>query len=37
VSLVDYRNALVEDLIAHHGAPTSLRVYSGSGSDSDSY
>ncbi len=28
VSLVDYRNSLVEDLIAHHGAPTSLRVYS---------
>jgi mono/diheme cytochrome c family protein len=33
VSLVDYRNALVEDLIAHHGAPGSLRVYS----SSDSY
>ncbi len=33
VSLVDYRNALVEDLIAHHGAPSSLRVYS----SSDSY
>jgi mono/diheme cytochrome c family protein len=29
VSLVGYRNALVEDLIAHHGAPGSLRIYSG--------
>jgi mono/diheme cytochrome c family protein len=28
VSLVDYRNALVEDLIANHGAPVSLRLYS---------
>jgi mono/diheme cytochrome c family protein len=28
VSLVDYRNRLVEDLIAHHGAPSSLRTYS---------
>ena len=28
VSLVDYRNALVEDLIANHGAPASLRIYS---------
>jgi mono/diheme cytochrome c family protein len=28
VSLVDYRKALVEDLIAHHGAPSSLRIYS---------
>jgi mono/diheme cytochrome c family protein len=27
VSLVDYRNTLVEDLIAHHGAPSSLRAY----------
>lgn len=30
VSLVEYRNALVDDLIAHHGAPESLRVYSSS-------
>jgi mono/diheme cytochrome c family protein len=29
VSLVDYRNRLVEDLIANHGAPNSLRIYSG--------
>ena len=29
VSLIDYRNALVEDLIAHHGAPSGLRIYSG--------
>jgi hypothetical protein len=28
VSLIDYRNTLVEDLIAHHGAPESLRIYS---------
>lgn len=28
VSLVDYRRTLVEDLIAHHGAPSSLRTYS---------
>lgn len=28
VSLIDYRNTLVEDLIANHGAPASLRVYS---------
>jgi len=27
VSLIDYRNTLVEDLIAHHGAPSSLRAY----------
>jgi hypothetical protein len=27
VSLVEYRNALVEDLIANHGAPASLRIY----------
>jgi len=32
VSLVDYRNALVEDLIAHHAAPESLRIYSGGAS-----
>jgi len=28
VSLIDYRNTLVEDLIANHGAPVSLRIYS---------
>jgi mono/diheme cytochrome c family protein len=28
VSLIDYRNTLVEDLIANHGAPESLRIYS---------
>jgi mono/diheme cytochrome c family protein len=28
VSLIDYRRTLVEDLIAHHGAPLSLRMYS---------
>jgi hypothetical protein len=28
VSLIDYRNTLVEDLIANHGAPQSLRIYS---------
>jgi hypothetical protein len=28
VSLIDYRNTLVEDLIANHGAPESLRLYS---------
>ncbi len=28
ISLVDYRNRLVEDLIANHGAPASLRIYS---------
>ncbi len=28
VSLIDYRRTLVEDLIAHHGAPASLRMYS---------
>ena len=28
VSLVDYRNALVEDLVVNHGAPASLRIYS---------
>jgi mono/diheme cytochrome c family protein len=27
VSLIDYRHALVEDLIANHGAPASLRIY----------
>jgi mono/diheme cytochrome c family protein len=27
VSLIEYRNTLVEDLIANHGAPTSLRIY----------
>jgi len=28
VSLIEYRNSLVEDLIANHGAPASLRIYS---------
>jgi mono/diheme cytochrome c family protein len=28
VSLIDYRNRLVEDLIVNHGAPSSLRLYS---------
>jgi hypothetical protein len=28
VSLIAYRTQLVEDLIAHHGAPASLRSYS---------
>jgi mono/diheme cytochrome c family protein len=28
VSLIGYRNTLVEDLIANHGAPPSLRTYS---------
>jgi hypothetical protein len=32
VSLLDYRNRLVEDLIANHGAPSSLRLYSSSNS-----
>jgi mono/diheme cytochrome c family protein len=32
VSLIDYRNRLVEDLIANHGAPSSLRLYSTSNS-----
>jgi mono/diheme cytochrome c family protein len=27
VSLIDYRKSLVDDLIANHGAPASLRVY----------
>jgi mono/diheme cytochrome c family protein len=28
VRLIEYRNTLVEDLIANHGAPASLRIYS---------
>jgi mono/diheme cytochrome c family protein len=33
VSLIDYRNSLVEDLIANHGAPASLRIYSSAAYD----
>jgi mono/diheme cytochrome c family protein len=33
VSLIDYRNTLVDDLIAHHGAPASLRTYSSAAYD----
>jgi hypothetical protein len=33
VGLIDYRNTLVEDLIAKHGAPVSLRVYSSAAYD----
>jgi hypothetical protein len=33
VSLIEYRNTLVEDLIANHGAPASLRAYSSAAYD----